>query len=153
MTELPEDRRKSVEAGLTAYHATQAEIEHLQSELRDAHVTIEGLRAQLKSLDDLHGLHESRIASHQLERDQAVADRAKYETLFASMFAMMQTFDVPVETLVKSKEIRGEQSSSQSAGGDRPEYRDVSREGRDEPQARAGLVAEGQPGNREAAES
>jgi len=47
---------------------------------------------------------ESRVASAMLVRDQAVAQRAVYETLFISFQAQMRAFAVPAEPLVRDTE-------------------------------------------------
>lgn len=60
-------------------------------------VELEALRSRLADM-------ESRVATAVLVRDQAVADRAVYETLFISIAAQMRAFQIPVAPLVKAAE-------------------------------------------------
>jgi len=101
MEELREDRRAAVEAGLVHYQMVADEKDRLTKELAatksDLAATKVVVEAQVAQLNEM----ESRIASMQLIRDQAVADRAKYETLFASFQAILRTFAIPAIPLIK----------------------------------------------------
>ena len=99
--ELPEDRKAAVEAGLTHYQMVSAErdglakeIAQLKSEIATLKVVAEAQRSQINEM-------ESRATTHLLTRDQAVADRAKYETLFIAFQSMLRAFKVPAAPLVK----------------------------------------------------
>ena len=93
--ELQEDRRAAVEAGLVHYQMVAAERDKLAKELADAKSEIAGLKISLEVQTAQMNVMESRVNAMQLTRDQAVAERAKYETLFASFQAMLRTFAVP----------------------------------------------------------
>jgi len=57
-------------------------------------IEVEGLRAQVAA-------ETSRIQSYQQERDDAVANLAIYQTLFASLQALLRTFGVEHAPLVR----------------------------------------------------
>lgn len=100
-TELPEDRMKTVEAGLTMFQQVSAERDRLREELREAHEAITRARVEIDSLHQLHNMLESHIQSYMLQRDEAVAQRAAYETLFATIQAQLRIFNLPNVPLVK----------------------------------------------------
>lgn len=98
---LPDDRQAAVEYGLAQYQAMAAERDSLQrdvhllnSELAASRVSLEAYEARVNDAD-------SRVASAMLVRDQAVADRAKYETLFVSVQAQLRAFNIPAAPLVR----------------------------------------------------
>jgi septal ring factor EnvC (AmiA/AmiB activator) len=97
---LREDRAAAVEAGLVHYQMVAAERDSLAKELANSKNEIASLKvvaeAQAAQLNEML----SRISSMQLVRDQAVAERAKYETLFASFQAILRTFAVPATPLI-----------------------------------------------------
>ena len=99
--DLPLDRKAAVEAGLAHYQLVSAERDALQRQLHDLRSEIAALKvvaeAQKSQMTEL----ESRNATMQAIRDQAVAERAKYETLFMSFKAMLRTFQIPAAPLVK----------------------------------------------------
>ena len=99
--DLPKDRRAAVEAGLAHYQLVSAERDKLQGELATLRSEIAALKvvaeAQKSQLNEL----ESRNSSMQMVRDQAVADRAKFETLFVSFQSMLRAFNIPAAPLVK----------------------------------------------------
>ena len=108
--QLPADRQKAVEAGLAHYQMVSAErdklmgeVARLQSENAALKVVAEAQKSQLIDAD-------SRIASMQIVRDQAVAIRAAYESLFSIQIAQLRAFKIPAVPLIK--EINNEGSSS-----------------------------------------
>lgn len=98
---LPEDRMKTVEAGLTLFQQIQAERDSLRDELRDANETITRQRVEIESLHQLHNMLESHIQTYMVQRDEAVAKTAAYEALFASVLAQLRVFNLPSTPLVK----------------------------------------------------
>ena len=99
--ELPADRMKAIEYGLTQFQQVGHERDQLRkdaAELRDKisslQITNDGLHSQLSEL-------QSHLRSAVMIRDQAVADRVKYEALFISIFAQMRAFAVPAEPYIK----------------------------------------------------
>jgi hypothetical protein len=99
--DLPEDRRAAVEYGLAQYQMLAAERDSLvreNSELRNA---LAEHRASLEVHHSRIADMDSRIATATMVRDQAVADRAKYETMFISIFAQLRAFEVPAAPLVR----------------------------------------------------
>ena len=99
--DLPADRKAAVEYGLSQFQAIAAErdryavrVHELESELAAHRVELDGRERYIAEM-------ESRVNSAMLVRDQAVADRAKYETMFISVFAQLRAFNVPAAPLVK----------------------------------------------------
>ncbi len=99
--ELPEDRAKTVEAGLALFQQVQAERDALREELRETREIVTRQQVEIDSLHNLHNMLESHIQSYMLQRDEAVAQRAAYETLFATVQAQLRVFNLPATPLVK----------------------------------------------------
>jgi hypothetical protein len=102
---LPAARELSVEAGLRQYHGIAAERDELhrrlttlESELAACRVVVEAQTVQL-------ALADSRAEGAMAMRDQAISERAKWETLFATMLATLRTFEAPAAPLVKPAEV------------------------------------------------
>jgi hypothetical protein len=105
--ELPPARARAVEAGLAQFQQIAHERDELHKQvaaLKDRiaalEIEAEGLRTQLN--DAL-----SQITTAHLVRDQALADRIKYEALFISMWAQMRAFAVPAAPLIKDADTTG----------------------------------------------
>ena len=98
---LPPDRAKTVEAGLLMFQEISAERDQLRTEVGRLKHDITQDRVELEALRSLVTTLESRVTTHQAERDQAVADRAVYEALFISVNAQLRAFNVPSAPLVK----------------------------------------------------
>jgi len=99
--QLPADRQKAVEAGLAHYQLVSAErdklmgeVSRLNSEIAAYKVVSEAQKSQLIEM-------ESRVASMQVVRDQAVAERAKFETLFITFQSLLRAFRIPSAPLIK----------------------------------------------------
>lgn len=99
--ELPEDRQKAVEQGLALFQQVSAERDLLRNELREAHETITRQRVEIESLHQLHNMLESHIQAYMIQRDEAVAHRAAYEGLFATIMAQLRVFNLPTVPLIK----------------------------------------------------
>lgn len=129
---LSAGQMKEIEAGLFRFQQQVAENEKLKEKLRAAedrivrtNIELESLREHSNNEIELLKNHcnelESTARTHQLERDQAVADRASFETLFATFQAQLRVFKLPAVPLVKDH----------SQGRDsRDEHQDVRRFGR-----------------------
>lgn len=97
-SELAPDRAAAIEQGLLYYHSTveqrdrlQAEVAALKTDMAVLQVTVEGQTATINSM-------ESRVQQAVLERDQAVRDHARLETVIDSISAVLQrTRDVARE--------------------------------------------------------
>lgn len=98
--ELQEDRRAAVEAGLVHYQMVAEERDRLTKELAASKNEVAALKVAVEAQSAQMNEMESRVSSMQIVRDQAVAERAKYETLFASFQAMLRTFAVPAAPLI-----------------------------------------------------
>lgn len=69
----------------------------LEQHLTVNKIEIEGLRSEL-------GVAQSRIASYQQERDDAVANLAVYQTLYISVMALLRTFGIDHAPLIRDNE-------------------------------------------------
>jgi len=99
--ELPAERAAAVAYGLEQFQSIAHERDELRNEntgLRDRvaalEIEAEGLRSQVTET-------HSSIRSAYLVRDQAMADRIKYEALFVSVQAQLRAFQVPSEPLIR----------------------------------------------------
>jgi len=99
--ELPPERMKAIEYGLAQFQVVGHERDQLRKEAaeqRDKNsslqITNDGLHSQLSEM-------QSHLRSAIMIRDQAVADRVKYEALFVSILAQMRAFAVPAEPYIK----------------------------------------------------
>jgi hypothetical protein len=91
----------AVAHGIANYQRAVTERDELQKQndrqeqmLTVAKIEIEGLRAELAAA-------QSRIASYQHDRDDAVANLGVYQTLFISFLAQMRAFGIEHAPLVK----------------------------------------------------
>jgi chromosome segregation ATPase len=93
--------RHHVEQTFARYDAVQKERDQLKADLDKAVSMITQATVEISVLkDEIKGLRDER-SLYRIERDQAVAQRAVYETLFVSIQAQMRTFAVPAAPLVK----------------------------------------------------
>jgi hypothetical protein len=106
---LPADRQKAVEYGIAQFQQVSHRADELRKEVaalreRVAALEIEneGLRAQINDA-------QSQVASAHLKRDQALADRIKYEGLFVSIQAQMRAFAVPATPLISDADFGSQQ--------------------------------------------
>jgi hypothetical protein len=98
---LPRERAAAVAYGLEQFQTMAHERDELREEntgLKDRvaalEIEAEGLRSHINDA-------QSQTRSAMLVRDQALADRIKYEALFVSLQAQMRAFAVPSEPLIK----------------------------------------------------
>lgn len=105
---LPPARKAIYAAGIEQYQTLAAERDLLASKVAQLHLDLaaqkvvnEAMTAQLNDM-------ESRMATMTLVRDQAVADRAVYETLFISFQSQLRAFAVPSSPLVVEKPTNAE---------------------------------------------
>ena len=114
--QLQEDRRAAVEAGLVHYQMVAAERDSLIKELAAVRNELAGLKVVAEAYKSQMNDIESRITSMQLIRDQAIAERAKYETLFASFQAMLRTFAIPATPFITG--VDNDEADRIAAGDD-----------------------------------
>lgn len=105
---LPADRLAAVEQGLALYQATAAERDKLRREVADLQIERAGFKVAIEALQAQVTDAQSQMRTHQLERDAAVAERAKYETLFGGFLAQLRAFQVPIQPLIRAVEFEGE---------------------------------------------
>jgi glycine cleavage system regulatory protein len=102
--DLPASRMAAVEQGLAYYQevaherdALQKLVEQLRTDIASHKVVSEVQQTQLAQM-------ESQVATARLERDRAVADRAKFETLMITIQASLRAFAIPNEPLIRGVE-------------------------------------------------
>jgi DNA repair exonuclease SbcCD ATPase subunit len=91
--ELPEDRQRTVEAGLALFQQVQNERDRLQEELREAKELCTRARVEIESLHQLNNMLESHIQSYMMQRDAAIARRAELEVVVKSIRAQLEAFE------------------------------------------------------------
>jgi len=98
---LSRERAAAVAYGLEQFQTMAHERDELREEntgLKDRvaalEIEAEGLRSHIND-------SQSQIRSAMLVRDQALADRIKYEALFVSVQAQLRAFAVPAEPLIR----------------------------------------------------
>lgn len=103
-TELPEDRKAAVQYGLEQFQVIASERDVLQRENFALKSDVAGLKVALEAQTAQMSEMESRVSSAMLTRDQALAERIKYEALFVSVQAQLRAFNVPAAPLIKDAE-------------------------------------------------
>lgn len=99
--ELSPARQAAYESGLLFHQQVAAERDALLIEVRNLRSEIAGYKVAAEAqAAQMNGM-ESRIATMQLVRDQAVAERATYEALFVTLQAQMRAFKIPAAPLIK----------------------------------------------------
>jgi len=102
-SDLPDNRKAAVAAGLAQYNMIAHERDELQAQVRQLTLHLEQCQVALQAKEAIITELDSRMRSALLERDQAIGDRAVYETLFISFQSLLRAFQVPNEPLVKSR--------------------------------------------------
>jgi hypothetical protein len=98
---LPEVHQHDLEATLREHFAMAAERDELRKEVAELKTELAASKAANMMMESNVAASESRVVSYQLERDKAVAERAKWETLFVSFQAQLESFIPPTLPLVK----------------------------------------------------
>jgi len=99
--DLPEDRKAAVQYGLEQFQVIASERDVLQRENFALKSDIAGLKVALEAQTTQMSEMESRVATAMLTKDQALAERIKYEGLFVAIFAQLRAFQVPAAPLIK----------------------------------------------------
>jgi chromosome segregation ATPase len=113
---LPDSRLAAVEQGLMQFHEVAAERDALRDELAALKQTHAQDQVEIAAMRSLINTLESRAASHQSERDLAVAQRSVYEALFVGVQAQFRAFEVPAAPLVK--QLTDEHNAQSTANAD-----------------------------------
>jgi hypothetical protein len=97
----PSPEQLAVQHGIATYAKVQQErdeaykqIEALGKQLTVSKIEIEALRAEAAATG-------SRCSSYQLERDDAIANLAVYQTLFITVQGILRTFGIKHEALIR----------------------------------------------------
>lgn len=97
-----EDKKsKLVEQGMQAYQEACFERDRLREALSKAERDIAQNKVEMNAMFAQITDSDSRVKSYQMERDKAIAERAKYEALFISIQGLLKAFSVPAIPLVK----------------------------------------------------
>jgi chromosome segregation ATPase len=88
--QLPEYRKRMIEAANEAYQAVASERDDLERQLHDMTLKYEGEKMKLEQMQNLVNMMESTIASHRLERDSAVRENARLEAALTNCFVVLQ---------------------------------------------------------------
>jgi len=103
---------------ITQAHRLHQEVAHERDMLRlrvsDLLTEISGLKAQLEIAELEASQLRSKAESALSVRDEAVAERAVYETLFISVQAQLRAFRIPAAPLIK--ELGGEETLDRATG-------------------------------------
>jgi chromosome segregation ATPase len=98
---LPDFRLAAIEQSLIQFHEIAAERDALRDELNALKQTHAQDQVEITAMKSLINTLESRAASHQSERDLAIAQRSVYEALFVGIQAQFHAFELPATPLVK----------------------------------------------------
>jgi chromosome segregation ATPase len=98
--DLSEHRRQAVEHGLVQYQRLAHERDDMAREVSRLRQELAELRVMVDAHDGLQAAMESRAQSAVLARDQAIADRVKWEGLFTMINATLRAFEVPAAPLI-----------------------------------------------------
>jgi hypothetical protein len=79
--DLPEHRLKAIEYGNAAFQKTAHELDVTTKQLTEAQNEIARLKTQVGSLQEMITMWENRVQSAVSERDHAVADKVRLETI------------------------------------------------------------------------
>lgn len=101
---LPEQQEADFATIMRTHYAISAERDQLRRDLSDMQTKLSATEAAVTMLEANVNAAESRVISYQAERDQAVADRVKWEALFASFYAQLRAFKPPERPLVAQTE-------------------------------------------------
>jgi hypothetical protein len=98
---LSDEQSKAVEAGLAMHLRVKAALDDAQRVIATQQSAITQAAVEIEALRSFNNMLESRIAGAVAERDLAVGQRAKYESLFAMMLATMREFQIPAVPLIR----------------------------------------------------
>jgi hypothetical protein len=100
---LPPERKAAVMAGLEQFQSVAADRQRWEAKCRDLETTIAGYKVAMEAQEARVAELESRAQTMQLQRDEAISDRAVYETLFISIKAQLRAFAIPNEPLIRER--------------------------------------------------
>jgi len=94
----------AVQHGIATFAKLQAERDDLHNGLTKAMQLITINKLEIEELRAQKAVAESRVASYQAERDDAVANLAIYQTLYISVMALLRTFGIENAPLVRNQQ-------------------------------------------------
>ena len=99
-TALPASRQAAIEQGLHMFQEVAADRDRLANEVTRLRGDISAYKVMVEALETQLADAQSRIQSATIMRDQAAADRCKWESLFIGIQAQLRAFEVPAAPLV-----------------------------------------------------
>jgi hypothetical protein len=115
--DLPASREAAVQQGLAYYQETAAERDRLHDEVSSLKTSNAGYKVAIDVLEAQLAEARSLTNTAYLIRDQAIADRVKWESLFVSLLAQLKAFAVPAAPLVRSIDDAENAAPSEAAPG------------------------------------
>lgn len=106
---------EAVRSGLEQLNFVVDELEASKQESRELRTQIAGYKVAMEAFEARVAELESRERTAMLERDQAVADRITWETLFVSINAQMRAFKIPSAPFVKDQSEEADRALAQQA--------------------------------------
>ena len=98
---LPEAHQQDFEATLRDIYGLRARCEAQEKKIAELTTEIAAFKAANMMMESNVTASESRVICYQIERDRAVAERAKWEALFVSIQAQLEAFIPPTLPIVK----------------------------------------------------
>ena len=98
---LPEIHQNDFEGTVREHYAVMAERDALRKENAELKTEVSAHKAANMMMESNVTASESRVICYQIERDRAVAERAKWEALFVSIQAQLEAFIPPTLPIVK----------------------------------------------------
>jgi DNA anti-recombination protein RmuC len=102
--DLPENRKAAVAHGLAQYQRLAQQCDEVIGESARLKTELAGLKVVAEALKSQLNEAESRLHSAYAVRDQAVDQRAVYESLFISVQAMLRAHSVPNAPMIRESE-------------------------------------------------
>jgi hypothetical protein len=91
----------AVAHGIASYQSIRTERDELQKKIHQLEQQITIFKIEIEGQHSEAAVAASRIEAYQLERDNAVADLAVYQTLFITLMGILRTFGIENAPLVK----------------------------------------------------
>ena len=99
----PTPEELAVAHGIANYQQLRSERDDLQKQMDRKDQTLTVNKIEIEALRAELSVTQTRIASYQHERDDAVANLAVYQTLYMTMMAQMRTFGIEHAPIVKEQ--------------------------------------------------
>jgi alkylation response protein AidB-like acyl-CoA dehydrogenase len=101
---LSVEHQNTFEAGLAHHLRTKTELDEALRTNADLRQRLTQAETENETLRSFANMMESRVASVVADRDRAVAEAAKYETLFIQLKATFLAFEIPAAPFIRKAE-------------------------------------------------